>query len=174
VSAHDHEYTQYVAARLDRLRRLGFLLSGSWDRADDAVQTALVKLYVAWPRIERSRSIDGYVRQMVVRCLIDERRRGFGRYEQTVSESPDSVAADHSGATDRRIIATGALRRLPPRQRAAIVLRYWEDLSVEQTAQLLDCSTGTVKSQCARGLRSLREELNEAVEPRAEGAYRRD
>jgi RNA polymerase sigma-70 factor (sigma-E family) len=167
----EQDYGRFVEARLDRLRRFGYLLCGDWHLAEDAVQAALTKLYVVWPRVSRFGEVDAYVRRIVVSCLADERRRGFRRRERSTATLPDrGGVADHAAATTNRLTAAGALARLPRRQRATIVLRYWEDLSVEQTAQLLGCSTGTVKSQCARGLQTLRELLDEPVEPQAEGA----
>jgi RNA polymerase sigma factor (sigma-70 family) len=99
------------------------------------------------------------VRRIVVTCLADERRRGFARRERPSERTPDRFVADHAAGTTDRLAAEQALASLPPRQRAAIVLRYWEDQSIEQTARLLGCSTGTVKSQCARGLATLRAQL---------------
>jgi RNA polymerase sigma-70 factor (sigma-E family) len=166
----EREYGEFVEARLDRLRRFAYLLCGDWHLAEDAVQTALTRLYVVWPRVSRAGEVDAYVRRIVVNSLADERRRGFRRRERSSAALPDRGTADHADATTNRLAAAGALARLPPRQRATIVLRYWEDQSVEQTARLLGCTTGTVKSQCARGLQTLRDLLNEPVGPQAEGA----
>ncbi len=167
---HERDYGEFVQARLDRLRRFGYLLCGDWHLAEDAVQAALTRLYVVWPRVSRVGEVDAYVRRIVVTCLADERRRGFRRRERSTATPPERAVTDHAEATAARLSAAGALARLPPRQRAAIVLRYWEDLSVEQTARLLGCSTGTVKSQCARGLQTLRDLLGETVPSQAEGA----
>lgn len=161
---HEQEYGQFVQAQLDRLRRFGFLLCGDWHLAEDAVQNALTKLYVVWPRVSRGGDVNAYVRRIVVNCLADERRRGFRRRERPTDRTPESPLVDHAGTVTARLSAVRLLARLPRRQRAAIVLRYWEDLSVEQTAHLLGCSTGTVKSQCARGLQTLRDLLAEPTE----------
>jgi RNA polymerase sigma factor (sigma-70 family) len=134
------------------------------------VQTALTRLYVVWPRVSRVGEVDAYVRRIVVTSLADERRRGFRRRERSSAALPDRGLADHADATAERLTAAAALGQLPPRQRAAIVLRYWEDQSVEQTARLLGCTTGTVKSQCARGLQTLRDLLDDAIPSQAEGA----
>ncbi len=155
----EQEYGEFVEARLRRLLRFGYLLCGDWHLAEDVVQTALTKLYVAWPRVRRHGGVDAYVNRIVVNCLADERRRGFRRRERPTDRAPEGSLADHATATTARLAAVAALSRLPRRQRAAVVLRYWEDMSVEQTADLLQCSTGTVKSQCARGLQTLRDLL---------------
>ena len=155
----EQEYGEFVEARLNRLLRFGYLLCGDWHLAEDVVQTALTKLYVVWPRVSRHGAVDAYVNRIVVNCLADERRRGFRRRERPTDRAPEESLADHATGTAERLAAVEALARLPRRQRAAIVLRYWEDLSVEQTANLLQCSTGTVKSQCARGLATLRDLL---------------
>ena len=158
-SEDEDEYRRYVDGRLDALCRFGFLLCGDWHLAEDVVATALTKLYVAWPRVARRDEVDAYVRRIVVHCLADERRHVRWRRERTTYQAPERPVADHAQESADRLTAQRALAKLPARQRAAIVLRYWEDQSVEQTAALLNCSTGTVKSQCARGLSTLRELL---------------
>jgi RNA polymerase sigma-70 factor (sigma-E family) len=155
----DEEYGEFVEARYDALRRFGYLLCGDWHLTEDVVAAALTKLYLRWPRLIRGGNADAYVRRIVVTCLADERRRGFARRERPSERTPDRLVADHAAGTTDRLAAEQALASLPPRQRAAIVLRYWEDQSIEQTARLLGCSTGTVKSQCARGLATLRAQL---------------
>lgn len=153
-SSAEAEFRDYVTARSHSLWHTAFLLCGDAHQAEDAVQTALMKLYAVWNRVARSNSRDGYVRRIVVRCVIDEKRRGWRR-ERPVAELPEVAAPDGSDVGDREAVLQ-ALARLGPRQRAAVVLRYWEDLSVEQTAHLLDCSPATVRSQTARGLATLR------------------
>lgn len=161
----EDEYGEFVTARYDALRRFGYLMCGDWHRAEDAVANALTKLYVVWARVRGRGTVDAYVRRIVVTCLVDEHRRGFNRRERPSPRTPDRPTADHSDRIDQRVSAGAALAALPPGQRAAIVLRYWEDLSLEQTATVLDCSVGTVKSQCARGLRTLRELLATETAP---------
>jgi len=127
--------------------------------AEDLVQTALARMYVAWPKVRRSDSADAYARRVLVNAYIDEVRRPRWRREQTVSEPPDRPDTGPDGgwpdAVDGDVIRT-ALAELPKRMRAAVVLRHWLDLSVEETASLLDCSEGTVKSQTAKGIARLR------------------
>lgn len=158
----DAAFTEYFAARSDIMRGTAYLLCGDWHRAEDLVQVTFTKLYLAWRRVSRHDALDAYTRQTLVRTFLSERRRGWFRMER-VSEEPTAGgrSGGHAGALaaagveDRQVLLT-ALTRVPPRQRAVLVLRYWEDLSVEETARLLNCSTGTVKSQAARGLQTLR------------------
>lgn len=164
MGAHDEEaYCEFVKARRRSLLQTAFLLTGDWHLAEDLVQTALAKLYVAWTRIHRRDDVAAYARRTLVNAYLDERRRPWRR-EESMDAVPDRQSAqsdDADPAMRERIIA--ALGRIPARQRAALVLRYWEDLSVENTADVLNCSTGTVKSQAARGLDRLREALGPAL-----------
>jgi RNA polymerase sigma-70 factor (sigma-E family) len=157
----DSAFTEYFAARSDAMRRTAYLLCGDWHRAEDLVQAAFTKLYLAWGRVSRHESLDAYVRQMVIRTFLDERRRAFWRRER-MTDVPDEIPAADRPAEDRLVLLR-ALAGVPRRQRAVLVLRYWEDLSIEETAALLNCSAGTVKSQAARGLATLRTLLTPAV-----------
>ena len=148
------EYKDYVTARSYALRHTAFLMCGDAHQAEDVVQTALLKLYVAWHRVERAENRDAYVRRILVRCVIDEKRRGWRR-ERSMAAVPEAVAPEGSDLGERDAVLQ-ALAHLAPRQRATLVLRFWEDLSIEQTADLLGCSPGTVRSQTARGLATLR------------------
>ncbi len=158
ASSRDAEFTSYVAARRPQLRRTAFLLCGDWHLAEDLVQTALAKLYVAWPRVRRNGSPEAYVRTILVRSHIDETRRPWRR-ERSSSQLPE-VAAAVGPPLEEREALLAALASLPPGQRAAVVLRHWAGLSVEETAADLGCSTGTVKSQTARAVARLREVLD--------------
>ncbi|GAA3177433.1 SigE family RNA polymerase sigma factor [Nonomuraea roseoviolacea] len=153
----DDEYTAYVSGRLPWLRRVAYLLCQDWHRADDLVQSAITRLYVKWRRARAADDLDAYVRVILVRVFLAEQRGGwFSRVRVTHAPPAGPAAhANHDLALDLR----RALTAVPPRQRATLVLRYHCDLSVEQTAQVLGCSTGTVKSQTARGLAALRAEL---------------
>jgi RNA polymerase sigma-70 factor (sigma-E family) len=157
----DREFGEYVDARALVMRRTAFLLCGDWHRAEDIVQTALIKLYGAWSRVRRD-SVDAYVRKVLVRTAIDDGRRGFFHRERTVDAVPESPVADHSSDLDLKL----ALDALPPGQRAVVVLRYWEDLSITETARILGRTEGTVKSQAAKGLASLRDLLVDEPESR--------
>ncbi|ONI80202.1 RNA polymerase subunit sigma-24 [Saccharothrix sp. ALI-22-I] len=152
----DAAFVEFVRAKHRHVRRTAFLLCGDWHLAEDLAQATLLKLYRSWSRAQRADSVDAYWRKVLVRTVIDH-RRPMKRGEKPVAELPDlpdvEVEPGH-GVDVQRALAT-----LPPGQRAAVVLRYWEDQSVTQTAKLLKCSEGTVKSQCARGLAALRREL---------------
>ena len=147
-------YIDYVTARRAHLRRIAYALCGDWHRADDLLQTALVKLYVAWPRVRRTGSEDAYVRRILVRASIDESRRPWRR-ERATEEVPDRPAPEPTDVEDRAALFD-ALQALPAQQRAAVVLRHWLGLSVAETAAELGINEGTVKSNTSRGLASLR------------------
>lgn len=148
----EDRYREYVRARTPGLRRTAFLICGDWHRAEDAVQAVLVALYVRPPRDWAA--ADAWVRTALARKLIDESRRPWHR-ERLSADLPDTAAPDGPEAADR-LALLDALRGLPPRQRAVVVLRFWDDLSVGQTAAALGMSDGTVKSYTSRGLASLR------------------
>ena len=156
-SAADEEFTAYVAGSAVRLRRMAYLLCGDWQRAEDELQAALVKLYLAWNRLRSPEALDSFVRKTVVRQLIDEHRRPRRR-EQPQADLPELATAAPLPLEDR-LAVRAALAQVPPRQRAVLVLRYYEDCDVAETARLVGCSEGTVKSQAARGLARLRELL---------------
>ena len=146
-------YTEYVTVRLPRLRRAAYLLCGDVHRADDIVQATLVALYRHWANARRAENTDAYVHRMLVRRFLDERRLGWARVALT-GRVPDRPAPESAAAEPADIQA--ALRRLPPGQRAVLVLRFLCDLSVAETASALNCSEGNVKAQTARGLAALR------------------
>ena len=155
------QFSVYVNARRDRVRRTAYLLCGDWHRAEDTVQSALVKLYLAWPRLDRRDAVEPYVRRIILRVLADNGRLARFRKERLSDQLPERAATDGSDAVDERMVLLSALAALPPRQRAVVVLRFWEDQSIEQCADVLGCSTGTVKSQAARGLQTLRKLLGD-------------
>jgi RNA polymerase sigma-70 factor (sigma-E family) len=161
MSAADEDaFRGYALSRRPALRRTAFLLCGDWHQADDLVQTALVKLYVAWTRVRADSPPDAYVQRILVRCFLDERRRPWRR------ESPVDIVDDRAATPyveEDSFDLRSALSRLPKRQRATLLLRFWLDMSVAQTADALSCSEGTVKSQTARALTSLRELLADPV-----------
>lgn len=148
------DYTEYVRARMNELRRAAYLLCGDWDRGDDVVQKVLTDLYACWSRASKVENLDGYVRTMLFRRFLDERRLGWWRRVR-LSDTPVETPVRESD-TAARIDVRAALALVPPRQRAVLILRYFHDQSVEQTAATLRCSPGTVKSQTARGLAALR------------------
>jgi RNA polymerase sigma-70 factor (sigma-E family) len=163
-SLRDEEFSEFVRARrVELLRSACLLTAGDTHLAEDLVQIALARLYVAWPRVRRSGTQFAYAWRIVVNAHIDEVRRPRWRRERYVPELPDGPGAAASpgivaGGIDGSAIRA-ALAALPPRMRAAVVLRHWMDLSVGQTADLLNCSEGTVKSQTAKATARLRELL---------------
>lgn len=154
MSGRDAAFAEYFAARSGAMRSTAFLLCGDWHRAEDLVQVAFTKLYVRWNWVGRHDALDPYVRRTLIRTFIDDGRRGWRKRERPHHTTPDVAAGPD--LTDERLTLVRALAEIPPRQRAVLVLRYWEDLSIEATAKALNCSEGTVKSQAARGLDSLR------------------
>jgi RNA polymerase sigma-70 factor (sigma-E family) len=156
----EDDFAAFYAARADNLRNTAYLLCGDWHLAQDLTQITFTKMYRVWQRIERHDTLDQYSRRVLVRTFLDERRRGWRREFATVPDSPelDAVARGDDRADERLLLRT-ALARVPKRQRAVLVLRFWMDMSVEQTAEALGCSTGTVKSQTASGLNNLRDVL---------------
>ncbi|AGZ41333.1 SigE family RNA polymerase sigma factor [Actinoplanes friuliensis] len=157
----EREYIEYVSGRLHSLHRTAYMLCGDAHRADDIVQATLTSLYVQWKRVTAADNVDAYVHTILVRRYLDERRLRWSRVR--LSDAPVQAAtadsADH-GLAEREELIT-ALRALPKGQRAVVVLRYFGDLSVEATAEALKCSVGNVKSQCARGLATLRAALHQ-------------
>jgi RNA polymerase sigma-70 factor (sigma-E family) len=154
MSERDAAFQEYFAARSDAMRGTAYLLCGDWHRAEDLVQQTFTKIYLAWRRIQRHEAMDAYTRQTLVRTYLSERRRGWFRFESVSDELQDSSGPGVH--PEERMVLLEALAKVPPKQRACLVLRYWEDMSVEQTAAVLRCSEGTVKSQAARGLQTLR------------------
>jgi RNA polymerase sigma-70 factor (sigma-E family) len=155
--ADEAAFLDLYVARRGSLRKTAHLLCGDWHHAEDLVQNAFVKLYVAWGRVREIDGVEAYLRQTLVHLYIDETRRR--RHRDTVmAEPPNQPWPEVADSADRwELIA--ALRGVPRRQRACLVLRFYDDLSVAQTAAVLGCSEGTVKSQTARGLTALRDVL---------------
>lgn len=146
-------YTEFVSARRPALRHVAYGICGDWDAAEDLVQTALAKLYVAWPKVSQRGAEEAYARRIILRAAIDESRRPWRR------ETPGLIGFDHPAAagtdTDARHDLVEALGRLPLMQRKTVVLRHWVGLSVRETAVELDLSEGTVKSHTSRALERL-------------------
>ncbi|MFF0450502.1 SigE family RNA polymerase sigma factor [Streptomyces sp. NPDC004609] len=154
----DAALRQFVEARRTALLRSAFLLCGDRDEADDLVQTTLVKVVLGGRRHVRLDNIEAYARKTLINTFIASRRR-FWRREHAygaLPEVPEQVS-DH----DTGVVVRAALGRLNAKQRAVVVLRYWEDLSVAETARLLGMRENTVKSHTSRGLAVLRAEVRE-------------
>ncbi|QKV75619.1 SigE family RNA polymerase sigma factor [Amycolatopsis sp. Hca4] len=157
----DAGFTEYVTARAGWLRKVAYLLCGDWHRADDLVQSAVTRLYTNWPRASRADNVDGYARRTLVNTYLAEQRTSWWRRVdlREKDHDPPRPGPDVELALDLR----AALERLPPRQRATVVLRYFCDLPVAETARALGCSDGTVKSQTAKAVDALRELLREPI-----------
>jgi RNA polymerase sigma-70 factor (sigma-E family) len=168
TATRDAEFADFVAAREGSLRRLAILLCQDWHRADDLVQAAITKLYVHWSKATAATSLDAYVRAIVIREFLDERRSSWIRRVTLTGQLPDRpvAASDPETALDMQ----AAMAALPARQRATLVLRFYCDLSVDQAAQVLGCTPGTVKSQTAKALHSLRIALGPDAETAASDA----
>ncbi|QNN54538.1 SigE family RNA polymerase sigma factor [Nocardioides mesophilus] len=154
----EQRYVDFVTGRWSALFRLAYLLTGSEPAAEDLLQTTLMKTYAAWARINRVEEPEAYVRRMLVNGAISESRRGWRR-ERATAELPEMPGVDLEHVVDGRADLWPVIRELPPRQRAVVVLRYYEDLSEEEIARVLGCSRGTVKSQASDAMRSLRRRL---------------
>lgn len=154
------DFESYVRGSSARLCRSAFLLTGDRQLAEDLVQTALAKVAVRWDQVVAGGDPTPYVRTVMVRTVIAWRRRRW-RGEVPTAPVPDRAHFDPSPVTEHRERLRAALLALGPRQRAAVVLRFYEDLSEVETAEILGCAVGTVKSQTARGLAHLRAALSD-------------
>ncbi|KRF34944.1 SigE family RNA polymerase sigma factor [Nocardioides sp. Soil805] len=156
-------YSDFVLARQDHLRRLAYALCGDWHDAEDLLQMALTKLYVAWHRIgTEDGDPEGYVRRILVTTNIDQHRRRQRRV-RTVSLDAGREATARAGlAPEDQGLLVAAVQALPEQQRKVVVLRFWWGLSVRETAQELRISEGTVKSHSSRGLAALEVVLTRA------------
>ena len=153
--ADDHGFREYVTRRSHSLLRTAYLLTGNRADAEDLVQAALAKTYQAWDRIEDRRALDGYVRRAMVNTHISWwRRRRLDEYP--TDEIPDLAVADAAGDSDLQDALRRAIDRLPRRMRAAVVLRYYEDMTEAEVAVALGVSLGTVKSTVSRAVAKLR------------------
>jgi RNA polymerase sigma-70 factor (sigma-E family) len=149
------EFANYVTAVRARLRRQAYLLCGDWYEADDLVQDALVAVYRRWPALTRRTELDGYTHTVLVRRFLSVRRHLRWRREIPQATPPDRPQR-REDTIEEHVTLTARLRRLPPRQRAVLVLRFYNDLSIAQTAAILGVSPGTVASQTHKALAALR------------------
>ncbi|MFF9647247.1 SigE family RNA polymerase sigma factor [Kitasatospora aureofaciens] len=153
-------FEEFVTFRGDRFHRIAWLLTGDVHLAEDLVQTVLVRVWPKWNRI-KGNNPDAYVRRALVNTHSSWWRRRW-RGETPTKDLPDTMATpDVFADVDLEQSLAAAIRMLPPRQRAVVVLRFFEDLSVEETADVLNCHPGTVKSQTSKALRHLRRHLSE-------------
>ena len=150
------EYDEVYAALWPRLVRTAYAVSGDLGVAEDAVQTAFAKAYRSWRRISRMEAPVAYLRKMAVNEVLNDRRLARRRHEITSDEPPERAGAGSPDDALAHDEMWRAISSLPPRQRAVLVLRYYEDLSEQQIAEVLGCRPGTVKSQASAALATLR------------------
>ena len=158
--ARDEEFQSFVVGRWPRLMRTAYLLTGEQHAAEDLVQTTLEQVYVAWRRVGAADEPEAYVRRVRINAHARKHRRKLKEFLAPKDDSGLTHELPDSGdpiarADDRGALLT-ALAQLPPRQRQAVVLRYWEDLSESRTAEAMGCSVGAVKSNAAKGIAKLR------------------
>jgi RNA polymerase sigma-70 factor (sigma-E family) len=161
----DEEFREFVAARSGALLRTAYLLAGDWASAEDLLQTALTRTYLAWRRLGHIEAVEPYARRVLVNSATSWwRRRWHG--ERPTEVLPEGATGDGFDVWIERDLLWRHVLTLPARQRAVLVLRFYEDLSEVDTAGLLGVTVGTVKSQCSRALATLRKRLGEhGIEP---------
>ncbi len=164
MASREEQFTSFAESAGPRLLETGFLLSGDWHTAEDLTQTTLAKVFAAWYRIRNLDSAQAYAKRTLLNTYFVECRRKRRRevLSGDVRELPERVAEQQPA--ELRLDLTEALATLPPKARAVLVLRYWEDMSIEQVAAHLGCSVGNVKSQSARALDKLRRLLGEPAD----------
>ena len=153
-------YEEYVANRWATLYRTAYLMTGNHADAEDVVQTALVKVYAAWSKVTAADAPEAYVRRILTNTFLSSRRPLRVTRERLVDQLPESSVTP--GGPEDRLSIWPHVASLPPKQRAVVVLRYYEDLSEQQIADALGCSTGTVKSNASLALKSLKARMSAA------------
>ena len=164
----DTDFTTYLEARQARLLRTAYLLTGDQHQAEDLLQTSLAKLYLAWDKVRDRGAVDAYVRRIMVNENNSLWRRAWKRREHPTDEVPEGAPALDTYDDGRRDSLWELVQTLPPKARAVLVLRYYEELSEGETADVLGISVGTVKSQTSRALAALRERTPATLNPREE------
>jgi RNA polymerase sigma-70 factor (sigma-E family) len=151
----DEAFAEFAHAQAERLRTTAFMLCRDWHLAQDLTQTALTRLYLGWRKAAHADNLVAYTQKILLRAYLDHRRR------RSSTESATGVLREggYRDSPDLRLTMLDALAQLPPRDRAIVILRYFEDYSVEQTAEVLDVPASVVKSQTKRSLAKLRELL---------------
>ncbi|HVE97861.1 MAG TPA: SigE family RNA polymerase sigma factor [Mycobacteriales bacterium] len=164
-SSAEEEFSALVTTRSDALVRTAFLLTGDWGKAEDLLQTALAKTWTRWSALEHPAAAEAYVRRVMATTSIKWWRRRWGG-EIPTSDLPPANAPDGYALVEHRDALARGLARLTPRQRAVLVLRYYDDLPEAEVAALLGCSVGTVKSTSSRALARLRDlDLLDSTDP---------
>ena len=154
------QFAEFVEASSGRLVRTAYLVLGDLAEAEDVAQEALAKVAQRWPRVRRMASPYGYARRVLFNLALEANRRRR-RDPEPVAELPEFTGDDDTEQVVARDVIVGAILMLPPRQRATLVLRYWEQLTEAETAKVLGCSVGTVKSQTSKAIQGLRKVLAE-------------
>ncbi|MDR7281046.1 SigE family RNA polymerase sigma factor [Catenuloplanes atrovinosus] len=153
----DAGFTEFATVAAPRLRRTAYLMTRDWHLAQDLTQITLARMYASWKRVRRAANLEAYSRKVLMNVVFDHRRR---RSELVVAELPDR-GVDSGGTPELHIVLLRALATLPVRDQAIVVLRHWEDRSVDQVAEILGVSASVVKMQNMRSLARLRELLGE-------------
>ncbi|AGZ42516.1 SigE family RNA polymerase sigma factor [Actinoplanes friuliensis] len=151
----DEEFAEFARAAVERLRTTAFMMCRDWHLAQDLTQTALTRLYLGWKQAREADNLTAYAQKVLLRAYLDHRRR------RSTSETVTGVIHDtgYRQSPDLRLTMLDALAQLPARDRAIVILRYFEDYRVEQVADVLDLPVSVVKSQTRRSLAKLRELL---------------
>jgi RNA polymerase sigma-70 factor (sigma-E family) len=162
VSRDDAEYVEFVTAKQDKLRRIAYAVCSDANRAEDVLQEALIKLYLSWPKVRKRGAEEAFARRIIINADLDDRRRPWNKRRSNVAEEVlldlPTPRVTHDEA---HVDLFRALRRLPPMQRRTVVLRHWLGLSIEETADELSITAGTVKSHTSRALAALNGLLSE-------------
>jgi RNA polymerase sigma-70 factor (sigma-E family) len=159
----DSEFRDFVSARSPEFLRLAWMLTGDAGKAEDLLQASLARLWPRWPKILEGGAPDGYLRAVMINLATAWGRRRWNFEVPTESLPEQAVAIDMTSVADEREALQRVLSGLPRRQRAVVVLRYYEGLSEREVAEILGCSLGTVKSQASRGLDKLRDALQSSL-----------
>ena len=154
----DAAYSEFAAAVTPRLFRSALLMGGDWHLAEDLVQTTLAKLYVAWPKVDAARSAEAYAMGTLSKTFLSHVRTRRNTERPTLELGPELADA---GDVSSRLELFDAVRGLEPLDRAVVVLRYWSDLSVDETAKQTGLTSGAVRTRCSRALARLRDQLSE-------------
>jgi RNA polymerase sigma-70 factor (sigma-E family) len=168
ANARDDEFTAYLHARQPALLRTAYLLTGDLHQAEDVLQTSLAKLYLAWDRVQDRESVDAYVRRIMINENNSLWRRGWKRREHATDVLPEGPPVRDTYDEGASAALWDVVQTLPRKARAVVVLRYYEQLTEAETADVLGISVGTVKSQASRALAALRERMPAVLDPREE------
>lgn len=156
----DEDFTAFVEATAPRLRRTAYLMCRDWHLAQDLTQITLAKMYASWGRIWRTANLDAYSRRVLVNAVFDQKARRSDS-ELVLADPPEPLGQPADGAADLHVTLLRALATLPVRDQAIVVLRHWEDQSVDTVAAILGVTPSVVKTQSARALGRLRTLLGE-------------